>query len=149
MHAHERYLFDLQGFITVPNALDAGQLHMLNQLFDQQIAQATTAETTTHRWGNILSWGAPYLDLIDNPTITPYLDELLGNRFRLDHDYADLIRSGKGPIGTRLHGGGSPFDPSQYYHFHNQYIYYNQKPVYLIRKFLQKLNLIKEYIFYN
>lgn len=119
MNAHERYLFDLQGFLVVPDALDAEQLCMLNRIWDERIAQETTVDTTTQRWGNILSWGRPYLDLIDNPRITPYLNELLGDRFRLDHDYADLIRSGKGPIGTRLHGGSTPFDPSQYYRFHN------------------------------
>ncbi len=119
MNAQERYLFDLQGFITVPNALDSQQLAELNRIWDERIAEEVTAEITTQRWGNLLHWGAAYRDLIDNPRITPYLDELLGNRFRLDHDYADLIRSGKGPIGTRLHGGSTPFDPSQYYHYQN------------------------------
>jgi len=119
MNDHERYLFDLQGFLAVPNALTAAQLEALNQLWDERIAQEADADMTTHRWGNILTWGQPYLDLIDNPTITPYLEALLGERFRLDHDYADLIRSGKGPIGTRLHGGSTPFDPSQYYRFQN------------------------------
>ena len=61
--------------------------------------------------------GKPYRDLIDNPSIVPYLDVILGERFRLDHLYADLIRSGMSPIGATLHGGGAPFDPSQY-HFH-------------------------------
>ena len=40
-----------------------------------------------------------------------------GHGFRLDHDYADLIRHGKGPIGTKLHGGAVPFDPGQSYTF--------------------------------
>lgn len=118
MNEQERYLFDLQGFLAVPNALSAAQISDLNRLWDERIARETTTDATTQRWGNILEWGDPYLDLIDNPRITPYLDEILGERFRLDHDYADLIRSGKGPIGTRLHGGGTPFDSSQYYHFH-------------------------------
>lgn len=119
MNAYERYLFDLQGFITVPNALDAEQLRRLNEIWDERIAQEMATESNTQRWGNLLSWGEPFRDLIDNPRISPYLGELLGERFRLDHDYADLIRSGKGPIGTRLHGGGAPFDPSQYYNFQN------------------------------
>ncbi len=119
MNEQERYLFDLQGFIAVPNALDAQQIAELNRIWDERIAAELGDEITTQRWGNLLSWGTAYRDLIDNPRITPYLDELLGNRFRLDHDYADLIRSGKGPIGTRLHGGGAPFDPSQYYNYQN------------------------------
>lgn len=118
MNTQEKYLFDLQGFITVPDALDSTQLAELNRVWDEHIAQDITPDTSTRRWGNLLSWGDAYCNLIDNPRIAPYLEEVLGKNFRLDHDYADLIRSGKGPIGTRLHGGGTPFDPGQYYHFH-------------------------------
>ena len=123
MNNHESYLFDLQGFITVPNALDAAQIASINQIWDEKIRQDITPETPTHRWGRLLQWGAPLLNLIDNPRITPYLEELLGKNFRLDHDYADLIRKGKGPIGTRLHGGATPFDPGQFYHFRNGRMY--------------------------
>ena len=63
------------------------------------------------------------LELIDNPKVYDYLEELLGTNFRLDHDYADIIRSDKGPIGTTLHGGGTPFNPSMYYHFANGRMY--------------------------
>ncbi len=117
MNTHDRYLFDLQGYIAVPDALSAAQLKALNDIWDARIAADIKPETTTHRWGAVLEWGRPYLDLIDPPTITPYLDEILGKNFRLDHDYADLIRTGNSPIGTMLHGGGAPFDAGQYYHF--------------------------------
>jgi ectoine hydroxylase-related dioxygenase (phytanoyl-CoA dioxygenase family) len=119
MNDQERYLFDLQGFITVPNALSADELAELNRIFDEHIAKDAGAEKTTMRWGNLFSWGAPFRRLVANPRLTPYLEEILGKNFRLDHDYIDLIRSGKGPIGTTLHGGNTPFDPSQYYHWHN------------------------------
>ncbi|MEZ4713297.1 MAG: phytanoyl-CoA dioxygenase family protein [Caldilineaceae bacterium] len=117
MNEHEKYLFDLQGFITVPNALSTKHVAALNQIWDQKIAQDMEAGANTQRWVGLLDWGERFRDLIDNPTIAPYLEELLGKNFRLDHDYADLIRSGKGPIGTRLHGGGFPYDPAQYFHF--------------------------------
>ncbi len=117
MNDHDHYLFDLQGFIIAPDALDGGQLAELNRIWDEHIAADITPDTSTQRWGNLLSWGAPYRRLIANPRIVPYLNEIVGARFRLDHDYADLIRTGKGPIGTRLHGGSTPFDPSQYYRF--------------------------------
>jgi hypothetical protein len=119
MNEHERYLFDLQGFLTVPNALSAAELEQLNRVLDEQIARQVAPDAATHRFGNLLDWGPDYRSLIDNPRITPYLEELVDRRFRLDHDYADLIRRGKGPIGTSLHGGSTPFDPSQYYHVHN------------------------------
>ncbi len=123
MNEHERYLFDLQGYLTVPDALTPGQLRQLNALIDEQIARHMPPERQTHRFGRLLSWGKPCLDLIDNPRITPYLTALLGERFRLDHDYADVIRSGLSPIGATLHGGGTPFDPSQYYHTHRDRLY--------------------------
>jgi hypothetical protein len=119
MNEQEIYLFDLQGYITVPNALSAEQLETLNAIWDEQIEKELTPDTPTHRWGNIIDWGKPYLDLIDQPTIVPYLETILGKNFRLDHDYADLIRSGKSPIGSTLHGGGTPFDAGQYYHWAN------------------------------
>ena len=56
-----------------------------------------------------------FRDLIDNPRVLPSLEELLGPRLRLDHEYVDVICSGLGPIGARLHGGATPFNPAQYY----------------------------------
>ncbi|GIX06246.1 MAG: hypothetical protein KatS3mg115_0649 [Candidatus Poribacteria bacterium] len=123
MTDQERYLFDLQGYLTVPNALSAEQLQVLNEYVDRKIAEECPPEMRTHRFGGLLDWGKPFRDLIDNPRVVPYLEELLGPHFRLDHVYLDVIRAGKGPIGTRLHGGGTPFDPAQYYHFHRGRMY--------------------------
>ena len=123
MNENEQYLFDLQGYIAVPNALDKQQLEDLNALLDKHIEQECASDRPTHRFGGLLEWGKPYRDLIDNPSIVPYLDVILGERFRLDHLYADLIRSGTSPIGATLHGGGAPFDPSQYYHYHGGRMY--------------------------
>ena len=123
MNTNETYLFDLQGYITVPNALSAEQLVTLNALWDERIANDIPSDKPNHRWGNLFDWGKPLLHLIDQPTITPYLQTILGKNFRLDHDYADLIRSGKSPIGSMLHGGGAPFDPGQYYHWKDGRMY--------------------------
>ena len=122
MTEQERYLFDLQGFLVVPNALDPEQVASLNALLDERLAEEVPPEARTHRFGGLLEWGQAYRDLIDNPRITPYLSQLLGERFRLDHDYADVIRSGKGPIGTTLHGGATPFDPTAYYRYDNGHL---------------------------
>ena len=53
-----------------------------------------------------------------HPVTLLYLSELIGEKMRLDHEYAILMR--KGAPENRLHGGGTPFDPSQYYHFRNE-----------------------------
>src|SRR5205823_7751477 len=115
----EKYLFDLQGYLVVPNALDAGEVAALNAIMDDRLARDVSPDAHTHRFGRLLEWGQPYLDLIDHPRIVPYLEELLGPQFRLDHDYADVIRSGKGPIGTTLHGGATPYDALYSYHYEN------------------------------
>jgi ectoine hydroxylase-related dioxygenase (phytanoyl-CoA dioxygenase family) len=117
MTSQERYLFDLQGFLAVPNALDEAQLTELNAVMDLHITQECDPDMRTHRFGQLLGWGEAYRNLIDNPRIVPYLTELLGEHFRLDHDYADIIRAAKGPIGTTLHGGATPFNPGQFYNF--------------------------------
>ncbi len=123
MNEHERYLFDLQGYITIPNALDPARLDALNDVLDQQIDAAVSPDSGTHRFTELLGWGQPYLDLIDLPTVTPHLEAILGPKFRLDHTYLDIIRSGLGPIGATLHGGGFPFDPVQYFRFSDGRMY--------------------------
>jgi hypothetical protein len=117
MHDTERYLFDLNGYLALPGLLDAAVLTRLNELMDARIATLVDPGASTHRFGDVLDWGPEVRALIDHEPVLPYLEEILGAGFRLDHDYADLIRQGKGPIGTRLHGGSVPHDPGQTYGF--------------------------------
>ena len=119
MNDHDRYLFDLQGYVTIPNAIDADTVAALNEILDRKIAEETPADAMTHRFVNLLNWGQPYIDLLDPPKIVPYLDAILGPRFRLDHTYLDIIRGGLSPIGATLHGGAMPFNPVQYFHYSN------------------------------
>ena len=100
MNDHERYLFDLKGYLVVPDALTKDQVARLNSVLDERIATESPPDMRTHRFVPLLDWGSDYRDLIDNPAVTPYVAELLGDKFRLDHVYLDIIRSGKGPIGT-------------------------------------------------
>lgn len=116
MTEHEKYLFDLQGYLTIPDALDGAQLSGLNALLEEHIAREM-GDKSTQRFGRLLDWGQPMRDLLDNARVTPILEEILGARFRLDHVYCDVIRGGLSPIGAHLHGGATPFDPSQYYNY--------------------------------
>jgi ectoine hydroxylase-related dioxygenase (phytanoyl-CoA dioxygenase family) len=119
MTEQERYLFDVQGYLVVEDALDRDQLAALNEILDRKLNEEVDPDKNTQRFGGLLRWGKPYLGLLDNPRIMPYLSALLGDPFRLDHDYCDVIRSGKGPIGTNLHGGGASNDLTAWYRFHN------------------------------
>jgi hypothetical protein len=115
----ERYLFDLQGFLVIPGALTGEEVSELNAIMDRRLAVECPPDVRTHRFGSLLSWGPAYRRLIDHPRIVPYLEELVDLKFRLDHDYGDVICQGKGPIGTTLHGGASPFSAPFYYRCEN------------------------------
>jgi ectoine hydroxylase-related dioxygenase (phytanoyl-CoA dioxygenase family) len=122
LNEQERYLFDLQGFIVVENALSSEQLSAVQQSLDRAVSPLPPDKPNL-RFDRLLTWGEPFQDLIDNPRINPYLTELLGHNFRLDHDYVHLIRQGEGPIGSELHGGGTPYDPCQYYQYRDGRMY--------------------------
>ncbi len=104
MDQHKKYLYDLQGYITVPDALDADQLRRLNEKVDRHIEAECPPDMATHRLFDTTDWGGQLLELIDNPRVTPYLDATIGeDAYRLDHVYLDVIRSGNGPIGTEAY----------------------------------------------
>ena len=111
----EKYLFDLNGYLVIPDVLHAEETAELNAILDARIAAEREPEETAFRFRDLLTWGAPYRDLLAHPRLLPYLHALVGERCRLDHEYLDVIRQGLGPIGATLHGGGAPHDPSQYY----------------------------------
>jgi|GEM_PF-1607726 hypothetical protein len=98
MNADERYLFDLQGYLVVPNALDSSTLRALNATLDQQITKQDDPTSGTHRFMDLLEWGRPYLDLIDPDPILPYLEAVVGMKFLLDHVYLDIIHQGSAPL---------------------------------------------------
>ncbi|HXW78469.1 MAG TPA: phytanoyl-CoA dioxygenase family protein [Acidimicrobiales bacterium] len=115
MRDEERYLFDLQGYLTVPDALSPDAVDELNDAVDELVQQEMSRDETTRRWIDLLPRSRVFRDLMDNPRVFSFLEELLGPGLRLDHEYIDVIRSGLGPIGARLHGGATPFNPVQYY----------------------------------
>jgi len=123
MTENEKYLFDLQGYIAVKNALDRSQITELNRILDEHIAAESEDNMSTQRFGGLLDWGQPFLDLIDHGPVVPYLELMLGGKFRLDHVYLDVIRAGTSPIGANLHGGAAPFNPSMYYRCENGRFY--------------------------
>lgn len=120
----ERYLFDLQGFLILNHVLSSEEIAAINAVLDHPINHTFTHQDTFLRLDGLLRLGEPFLSLMDHPSIAPYLSELLGENYRLDHDYAHILRQGCGPIeGFLIHGGGTPYDPGQYYHFRNDRFY--------------------------
>ena len=97
-----RDTFARQGYVVVPNVLNQQQLDELNQVYDQHIFEreetlskartdkqnrfyigARDNHMTTDRHGNTYMgrrlWSKAYRDLIDNETMLPILEELLGD----------------------------------------------------------------------
>jgi hypothetical protein len=121
MNDEERYLFDLQGFLVLPGALSPDEVGTLNELIDAQRLPEPGESVQSQRFGGFLGWGQPFRDLLDHPRVMPYLQELLDPAVRLDHYYGIYMR--RGTEGLKLHGGGTPYDRPEYYHFRNGQMY--------------------------
>lgn len=116
MNDKERYLFDVQGYLVIAGALSPNNLHALNAAIDER--QQAGAPTRT----GFLEWDEPaFRNLIVDPVVKPYLQEILGRHYRLDHEYA--IIHNRGAQGLDLHGGATPYDPGQYYQVRSGQIY--------------------------
>jgi hypothetical protein len=137
MNELDRYLFDLHGYIVVKGALNPDQVGVLNDAMDRH-GVPELLERTGHihtgfpdgppgnqdpdfgpidvPTGSLLDWGPELRDMVDLPTIRPYLEALLQPGYRLDHSYAILMRKGwREDVGHALHNGNTPYDPAQSY----------------------------------
>ncbi|MBI4551496.1 MAG: phytanoyl-CoA dioxygenase family protein [Candidatus Latescibacteria bacterium] len=138
MTEHERYLFDLRGYLVVEDALSPDDVAAANDALDRhwdrvipRAREYSLSGKSTALHGekgrlechfNLLSLERPSCEpfrrMLAHPTIIPYLNELLGSGFRLDHG-PGLIAMERGCEGHVLHGGGEPYDPSQFYVYKN------------------------------
>ena len=115
MNEEERYLFDLRGYLVIADVLTAQQLAELNRLMDSRNLAPPGDDTLGARFGGFLEWGPIFCNLLDHARIMPSLKTILGDGFRLDHYCGIYMRAGTEQL--RLHGGGTPYDPPEYYHF--------------------------------
>ena len=136
MNDTQKYLFDLQGFLVVEGVLSKAEVAAANEAIDRHAdgivervggvslssdSKTMQGETGRGDLGGLLSWEKPWCDpfraMLAHPQIAPYLNQLLGKGWRLDHN-AGLISMRKGAEGHLLHGSSGPaFDRHQYYIF--------------------------------
>jgi ectoine hydroxylase-related dioxygenase (phytanoyl-CoA dioxygenase family) len=119
----EKFLFDLQGFLHVPEFLAAEEVKSLNDAFDanadkvKEDGNSNTAESKTlagdrkrDLFDGMLAWRQPWCqpfrDLLTHPKSIPYLDELLGRGWRMDHS-PFMLQADAGAEGLVLHGSTS------------------------------------------
>ncbi|MCZ6634200.1 MAG: phytanoyl-CoA dioxygenase family protein [bacterium] len=103
MTPEEKFMFDLQGYLVVKNVLSQEEVDQLNQIADQKLADQEEVNDGLKIPRKVSLWGRPFQNLFDHPNIAPYLSELLGPKFRADHDYGIFMRKGAHKGG--IHGG--------------------------------------------
>ena len=115
--AEEKFQFDLEGYLVIPGALSPQEVVELNELADQAWP-GEHDETGLRRTSNVAQWGPRFRDLMDHPNIVPYLIELMGPKFRIDHDYSMFMQ--RGTSRSNLHGGPSPdcYEGDHWYRFY-------------------------------
>ena len=110
MTEEELFAFDLEGYLIVKGVLPPEEVAALHAIALRQCDEATASFQRTI---GASAWGAPCQALIDHPTIVPYLGEVLGPKFRLDHDFCVVTRTGGQD--QELHGGASERNPDHWY----------------------------------
>jgi hypothetical protein len=120
MTDEEKYLFDLQGFILVKGVLGAETLKQLHASMEEHGIQKPDNHPNKSRFSNFLSWGEEWCQLVDHPRILPFLNDLIGAKFRLDHAYGMAARSGGEEGGFGLHHHAGMFNHACYYMTHGQ-----------------------------
>ncbi|MDP9464524.1 MAG: phytanoyl-CoA dioxygenase family protein [Actinomycetota bacterium] len=113
MTPEERYRFDIQGYLVRRGVLSPGDIEALNIAVDVLGSSEPGDDIMSQRFGNHLTTARRFRDLLDHDGIIDILVELCGHNVRLDHAYGIIMRPGTNGLG--LHGGGTPFDPAQYY----------------------------------
>ena len=87
----EKFRFDLQGFIVLPGVLTRAECTVLSQLSDTAWARQP-GDGALRRTEAISRWGSELLNLIDHPSVLPYLVELIRPRLRAAHGATDRGR---------------------------------------------------------
>ena len=99
----QQYLFDLNGYLVIENALTSEEVAELNALIDAQdlppppehFPRFGSAAGAIRKTGpGFLQWGEPFCRLMDHPVIMSILRMRLGECFRLERLYGIYMRKG-------------------------------------------------------
>jgi len=122
MTEEQRFLFDLQGYLILPGALDSERVARMLAVMNEHSINPPEEMTDDYRFGNFLNWNDDYRDLIDHEPIVSILEEVLGPRFRLDHAYGMATAPRRGEVqkslGNSLHHHAGMFEHACYYVTH-------------------------------
>lgn len=110
----EKFRFDLQGYLVVPNVLSTLECAEISEQCDQ-IWPRQPKDGAFRRTADISQWGTNFLNLMDHPKLLPYLVELIGPRVRADHDYCIFMQPGA--AGHDIHGGPMLYESDHWFHY--------------------------------
>ena len=117
----QRYLFDLNGYLVLENVLDAATIKQMLADFDAHNIAPPDKESIDYRFGDFLTWGKTWRDLIDHPKTLPIIHEMLGPKFRLDHAYGMAMKAdGDKGKGGGLHHQSAMFNHGCFYLTHGK-----------------------------
>lgn len=112
----DKFLFDLRGFLVVKNVLGTDECEELIRLADD-VWPRLPDDGPFRRFNGISTWGQPFVDLMDDDRLLPYLVELVGSRLRIDHDYCIFMR--QRATRNTLHGGPWRYESDHWYRYHD------------------------------
>jgi hypothetical protein len=123
MDSCERYLFDTQGCLVLPDLLSADEVRGLIAGIPRRGDGAIICEQDAVTFGGLLDYEEPlFRELIAHPRIVPYLRAVLtghdqdpeANHIQLSHEYGLAMHAGQ--TGPWFHNGGTPHRPWLAYH---------------------------------
>lgn len=135
LNEEQRFRFDAFGYVVVPDVLTAEQVRELRATLKRPTEQFESADQQVIP----LHWSKVWRDLLDLPTLSPILEELIGNHglrkalatraredpstrvlptFRLDHINVHT-HVGNGFQGGVLHGGWLGTGGCQFFRYHD------------------------------
>ena len=101
MTPEEKFMFDLEGYLIIKNVLTPDEVARLSEVADESFVRDyddpdkdSRGRVGRRQTGRVSAWSPETQALIDHPRIVPYLVELLGPAFRLDHDYCIFMKPG-------------------------------------------------------
>lgn len=132
MSTYDKFLFDLNGYVIVRGVLTADEVKAAHAAIDANAANLQSRKTDALRnaapgsplaapgprldMGGFLGWPKPHCDvfrsILAHPKLIPYINELCGEGYRLDHQPLILAQD-KDSEGFALHGGPISGDDGQ------------------------------------
>ncbi len=111
MSNEENYCFDIAGYLHVPGVLNRGEVEAMNKALDE-----------AGKNEGMLGWPEglrePFRDILIQPHLVWYLNQIIGHGFRLDRE-PEWLSDATCDTSAPLSGGNEPRNPARAYYHQN------------------------------